>query len=55
MLVATYSIFFFPAMMQADGFEYLKENCPTILVEILEYVARVSELSVIQREHGSEA
>ena len=31
MLVATYSVFFFsPAIMQSDGFEYLKENCPTI-------------------------
>ena len=55
MLVATYSFFFSPAMMQTDGFEYLKENCPTILIEILEYVARVSELFVIQHERGSEA
>nr|POE45243.1 btb/poz and math domain-containing protein 1 [Quercus suber] len=43
------------AMMQTDGFEYLKENCPTILIEILEYVARVSEHFVIQHQHGNEA
>ena len=35
-------------MMQIDGFECLKENCPTILIEILEYVASVSEHFVIQ-------
>ena len=56
MLAATYSVFlFFPAMMQIDGLEYLKENCPTILIEILEYVARVSENFVIQHQHGNEA
>ena len=56
MLAATYSVFlFFPAMIQTDGFEYLKENCPTILIEILEYVARVSEHFVIQHQHGNEA
>ena len=55
MLQLILSSFFFPAMMQTDGFEYLKENCPTILIEILEYVARVGELSVIQHGRGSEA
>ena len=55
-VTATYSVFlFFPAMIQTDGFEYLKENCPTILIEILEYVARVSEHFVIQHQHGNEA
>ena len=55
-VTATYSVFlFFPAMIQIDGFEYLKENCPTILNEILEYVARVSEHFVIQHQHGNEA
>ena len=39
---------FFPAIMQIGGFEYFQHNCPTILIEILEYVARVSEHSVIQ-------
>ncbi|CAH9102843.1 unnamed protein product [Cuscuta europaea] len=31
------------AVMQTDGFEYLKESCPRILTEMLEYVARVGE------------
>ena len=31
--------------MQTDGFEYLKESCPSVLTELLEYVARFSELS----------
>lgn len=32
--------------MQTDGFEYLKESCPNVLTELLEYVARISEHSV---------
>lgn len=43
------------AVMQTDGFEYLKESCPSVLTELLEYVARVSEHSVILCRHGSEA
>lgn len=35
------------AVMQTDGFEYLKLSCPTILTELLEYVARNNEHSVI--------
>ncbi|GAA0142116.1 hypothetical protein LIER_03087 [Lithospermum erythrorhizon] len=34
------------AVMQTDGFEYLKESCPDVLAELLEYVARVSEHTV---------
>ncbi|XP_051118572.1 BTB/POZ and MATH domain-containing protein 2-like [Andrographis paniculata] len=33
-------------VMQTDGFEYLKESCPQVLTELLEYVARVSEHSI---------
>uniref|UniRef100_A0A2P2L2I3 Uncharacterized protein MANES_05G073000 n=3 Tax=Rhizophora mucronata TaxID=61149 RepID=A0A2P2L2I3_RHIMU len=43
------------AVMQTDGFEYLKESCPFVLAELLEYVARVSEHSVIVYRHGNEA
>ncbi|KAK9984118.1 hypothetical protein SO802_033643 [Lithocarpus litseifolius] len=43
------------AVMQTDGFEYLKQSCPTVLTELLEYVARVSEHSVILCRHGNEA
>ncbi|KAF2298654.1 hypothetical protein GH714_024512 [Hevea brasiliensis] len=43
------------AVMQTDGFEYLKESCPSVLTELLEYVARVGEHSVIVCRHGNEA
>ncbi|XP_022138584.1 BTB/POZ and MATH domain-containing protein 2-like [Momordica charantia] len=35
------------AVMQTEGFEYLKESCPSVLTELLEYVARVTEHAVI--------
>ncbi|KAE8723847.1 BTB/POZ and MATH domain-containing protein 2 [Hibiscus syriacus] len=35
------------AVMQTDGFEYLKESCPGVLIELLQYVARIGEHSVI--------
>lgn len=35
------------AVMQTDGFEHLKMSCPSLLTEILEYVAKVNEHSVI--------
>ncbi|XP_039029764.1 BTB/POZ and MATH domain-containing protein 2-like [Hibiscus syriacus] len=35
------------AVMQTDGFEYLKESCPGVLTELLQYVARIGEHSVI--------
>lgn len=47
--------FSFSAVMQTDGFEYLKESCPSVLTELLEYVARVNEHSVIECRHGNEA
>ncbi|KAK9137132.1 hypothetical protein Sjap_007726 [Stephania japonica] len=43
------------AVMQTDGFEYLKKSCPSILTELLEYVARVGEHSVIISKHINEA
>lgn len=43
------------AVMQTDGFDYLKESCPSILTELLEYVATISEHSVIASKHGDEA
>lgn len=43
------------AVMQTDGFEYLKESCPCLLTELLEYVAKVSEHSVkISRRLGND-
>ncbi|CAL5347133.1 unnamed protein product [Camellia sinensis] len=35
------------AVMQTEGFEYLKESCPSVLTELLEYVASLGEHSVI--------
>ncbi|KAJ7972837.1 BTB/POZ and MATH domain-containing protein [Quillaja saponaria] len=43
------------AVMQTDGFEYLKESCPAVLTELLEYVGRFSEHSIFLCKHGNEA
>ncbi|GMI66546.1 BTB-POZ AND MATH DOMAIN 2, BTB-POZ and MATH domain 2 [Hibiscus trionum] len=43
------------AVMQTDGFEYMKESCTTVLSELLEYVGRVNEHPVIVCRHGNEA
>ncbi|KAE8676865.1 BTB/POZ and MATH domain-containing protein 1 [Hibiscus syriacus] len=43
------------AVMQTDGFEFLKESCPSVLTELLEHVARVNEHSMIICRHGNEA
>ncbi|XP_010545078.1 PREDICTED: BTB/POZ and MATH domain-containing protein 2-like [Tarenaya hassleriana] len=43
------------AVMQTEGFEYLKESCPSVLTELLEQVARVSEHCTIVKGTGSEA
>lgn len=42
------------AVMQTDGFEYLKESCPHVLTELLEYVARNNEHSVAVGKLGIE-
>ncbi|RVX21877.1 BTB/POZ and MATH domain-containing protein 2 [Vitis vinifera] len=44
----------FSAVMQTDGFDYLKQSCPSVLTELLEYVARIGEHSVIVCGHGNE-
>ncbi|KAK3005898.1 hypothetical protein RJ639_017764 [Escallonia herrerae] len=41
------------AVMQTDGFDYLEESCPSLLTELLEYVARSTQHSVILSKHGS--
>ncbi|ERN12389.1 hypothetical protein AMTRI_Chr01g137280 [Amborella trichopoda] len=43
------------AVMQTEGFEYLKQSCPPVLTELLEYVARVGEHSIITCRHQNEA
>ncbi|XP_022722805.1 BTB/POZ and MATH domain-containing protein 2-like isoform X1 [Durio zibethinus] len=35
------------AVMQTDGFEYVKECCPSVLTQLLQYVAKLGEHSVI--------
>lgn len=40
--------------MQTDGFDYLRESCPHVLTELLEYVARVNEHSGITNKLGNE-
>ncbi|KAL9254520.1 BTB/POZ and MATH domain-containing protein [Drosera capensis] len=41
------------AVMQTEGFQYLKESCPSVVAELLEYAAKVPEQSVCD-EFGRE-
>ncbi|KAJ6817100.1 BTB/POZ and MATH domain-containing protein 2-like [Iris pallida] len=41
------------AVMQTEGFEHLKVSCPTILTELLNYVARIGEHSAISYSHAT--
>ncbi|KAG6582269.1 BTB/POZ and MATH domain-containing protein 2-like isoform X1 [Cucurbita moschata] len=41
------------AVMQSDGFDYLKESCPAVLTELLQYVARVTEHNVLASGFGN--
>ncbi len=47
----TYGEFLFSAVMQTDGYEHLKESCPSVLSELLQYVARIGEHSVKSRAY----
>ncbi|KAI9194249.1 hypothetical protein LWI28_004436 [Acer negundo] len=42
------------AVMQTDGYEYLEESCPSVLTELLHYVAKNNEKSFIASGYGSE-
>ena len=42
------------AVMQTDGFEYLKLSCPSVLTELLEHVARISEHTINACKRGNE-
>ncbi|WOL12593.1 BTB/POZ and MATH domain-containing protein 1-like isoform X1 [Canna indica] len=42
------------AVMQTEGFEYLKVSCPSILTELLEYVARIGENSAVPGVHTND-
>lgn len=52
-LLKLFLLFCLIAVMQTDGFEYLEESCPSLLTELLEYVAKESERSIVCR-HGNE-
>ena len=41
----TYGEFMFSAVMQTEGFEYLKESCSSVLAELLQYVAKIGKHS----------
>ncbi|MQL73791.1 hypothetical protein Taro_006187 [Colocasia esculenta] len=43
------------SVMQTDGFEYLKVSCPSLLTEILEYVAKIGEHSALACAHPNDA
>ncbi|GAB2266437.1 BTB/POZ and MATH domain-containing protein 1 [Dionaea muscipula] len=42
------------AVMQTEGFQYVKESCPSVVAELLEYVSKVSEHSISLSGFGSE-
>ncbi|KAF9673320.1 hypothetical protein SADUNF_Sadunf10G0011800 [Salix dunnii] len=42
------------AVMQTDGFEYLKESCPSVITELLQYVAKNGERSAITCTQGND-
>ncbi|CAM8976744.1 unnamed protein product [Rhodiola kirilowii] len=43
------------AVMQTEGFDYLKQSCPSVLTELLEYVAKVTEHNLNASKCGNEA
>lgn len=53
-MIVTDKLNFVAAVMQTDGFEYLKESCPNVLTELLEYVARINEHSIAVGKQGLE-
>lgn len=42
------------AVMQSDGFEYLTQSCPSVITELLEYVASTREHSVTSYGRGND-
>ncbi|KAG5551672.1 hypothetical protein RHGRI_009926 [Rhododendron griersonianum] len=43
------------SVMQMEGFEYLKESCSSVLIKLLQYIARINEHSAIGSSHGNKA
>lgn len=40
------------AVMQSEGFDHLKESCPSVITELLKYVAGMNEHAIISYVHG---
>lgn len=38
--------------MQSEGFDHLKESCPSVITELLKYVAGMNEHAIISYVHG---
>ena len=49
-----YIVVSFSAVMQTDGFEYLKESCPSVLTELLQYVVKIEKHSIIAYGYRNE-
>lgn len=43
------------AVMQTEGFEYLRTSCPSVLTQLLEYVARTGEHCAVTHDYISQA
>ncbi|XP_031500010.1 BTB/POZ and MATH domain-containing protein 1-like [Nymphaea colorata] len=43
------------AVMQTEGYEYLRESCRSVLSELLEYVAKINQHSIIRSRHANES
>uniref|UniRef100_A0A7N0T3L0 BTB/POZ and MATH domain-containing protein 2-like n=1 Tax=Kalanchoe fedtschenkoi TaxID=63787 RepID=A0A7N0T3L0_KALFE len=43
------------AVMQSDGYAYLQQSCPTVLTELLDYVAKFKEHSIPEQRLGNES
>ena len=41
----TYGEFMFSTVIKTEGFEYLKESYPSVLTELLQYVAKIGKHS----------
>ncbi|KAJ4847237.1 BTB/POZ and MATH domain-containing protein 2 [Turnera subulata] len=41
------------AVMQTDGFEYLNHSCPSVIMELLQYVAKAGEHFAVACGHGN--
>lgn len=47
-----WDIGFFSAVMETDGFDHLKESCPSVLTELLDYVAKMGLHPATCYDHG---